>query len=52
MSNEEIVATLKKVIRVDLDNAEQAIKNGDDTRALSEIDDAVRRLKKIIAALS
>jgi hypothetical protein len=38
---------IKRVIRNELDDCERAIKAKDESRALSELDDAVRKLKRI-----
>jgi hypothetical protein len=38
---------IRRVIRRELDDVERAIKANDDRKALSELDDAVRKLKRI-----
>ena len=38
---------IRRVIRRELDDVERAIKAKDDRKALSELDDAVRKLKRI-----
>ncbi len=38
---------IRRVIRNELDDVERAIKADDDRKALNELDDAVRKLKRI-----
>jgi hypothetical protein len=46
-----IAAEIRRVIRNELDDCERAIKNNDEKRALDELDDAVRKLKRIAGQL-
>ena len=47
MSVSNIVSVIEGVIRNELDDCERAIKRNDSRRALSELDDAIRKLKRI-----
>lgn len=47
MSRSDIADAIRRVIRNELDDAERACKSGDTTRTLSEIDDAITKLKRI-----
>jgi hypothetical protein len=47
MSATALAEEIKRVIRNELDDCERAIKNKDDSRALNELDDAIRKLKRI-----
>ncbi|GGD42554.1 hypothetical protein [Aureimonas glaciei] len=51
MSNEEAAMMIQRIIRNELDDCERAIKNDDPQKALSELDDAVRKLKRVVASL-
>jgi hypothetical protein len=42
---------IRRVIRNELDDCERAIKNKDDSRALNELDDAIRKLKRLASQL-
>jgi hypothetical protein len=42
-----LAAEIRRVIRNELDDCERAIKNEDEKRALDELDDAIRKLKRI-----
>jgi len=42
---------IKRIIRGELDDVETHIKNGNEAGALSELDDAVRKLKRLIGSL-
>jgi hypothetical protein len=42
-----LAAEIRRVIRNELDDCERAIKSDDDKRALNELDDAIRKLKRI-----
>ena len=46
-SASSVAAEIERVVRNELDDCERAIKNGDSHRALSELDDAVRKLKRL-----
>ena len=45
--NSLISAEIRRIIRNELDDCERAIKNEDEKRALDELDDAIRKLKRI-----
>jgi hypothetical protein len=47
MSNEDIKEAVRRVIRGELDDCERAIKNKEYPKALSELDDAITKLKRI-----
>lgn len=49
--NAFVAAEIRRVIRNELDDCERAIKNKDERRALDELDDGVRKLKRIAAQL-
>jgi hypothetical protein len=42
-----VASEIRRVIRNELDDCERAIKNNDESRALNELDDAIRKLKRI-----
>jgi len=42
---------LNRIIRGELDDVETHIKRGEQSRALSELDDAVRKLKRLMSSL-
>jgi|HubBroStandDraft_6_1064221.scaffolds.fasta_scaffold7487860_1 hypothetical protein len=46
-----VAAEIGRVIRNELDDCERAIKNNDEKRALDELDDAIRKLKRIASQL-
>lgn len=52
MTPAEAVAEIRRVLRRELDDCERAIRDEDPERALSELDDAVRRLKRIANSLN
>jgi hypothetical protein len=47
MSGNDIAYQIRRVIRGELDDCERAIKSEDLQLALNELDDAVRKLKRI-----
>ena len=47
MSRPDITDAIRRVIHNELDDAERACKSGNSARALSEIDDAITKLKRI-----
>ncbi len=47
MTGEKIAYEIKRIIHNQLEDCERAIKNEDSRRALSEIDDAMRKLKRL-----
>jgi hypothetical protein len=49
MTGEEIASALRRVIRGELDDVERALHRGDVQRALSELDDAITKIKRIAA---
>lgn len=51
MSPTETAEEIRRIIRRELDDVERAIKANDDRKALSELDDAVRKLKRIANSL-
>ncbi len=52
MTPEEAADQIRQIIRHELDDCERAIKANDLTKAASELDDAVRKLKRLAANLS
>lgn len=42
---------INRIIRRELDDVETHIKNGNEAQALSELDDAVRKLKRLMKSL-
>jgi hypothetical protein len=51
MDKDEIVYAINRVIRGELDDCENAIQNDDKEQALSDLEDAVIKLKRIIRAI-
>lgn len=51
MEKAEAAEAIRRVLRNELDDCERAIKANDDRRALSELDDAMTKLKRIMNAL-
>jgi len=47
MTSGEMADAIRRIIRRELDDCERAIKNGDEDRALRELDDAIRKLKRL-----
>jgi hypothetical protein len=47
MSGASIAEEIRRVIRQELDDCERALKNNDIRTALSELDDAVRKLRRL-----
>lgn len=52
MTKAQIAAELKRIVANQLDDCERAIKSGTKTIALNELEDAMRRLKRLAAALA
>jgi hypothetical protein len=51
MEANEIAYAIRRIIRNELDDCERAINANDPNKAKSELDDAVRKLKRIASAL-
>ena len=51
MDASEAAEQIRRVIRVELDDVEIAIKADDKSKALDGLDDAVRKLKRIASGL-
>jgi hypothetical protein len=51
MTNADIAAQIRRIINGELDDCERALKAGDTTRALRELDDAMTRLRRLAAQL-
>ena len=51
MTKTQIASEIRKVVRMQLDDCERAIKTGTRSIALYELEDAARRLQKIATAL-
>ena len=51
MDTSEAAEQIRRVIRVELDDVEITIKADDKSNALDELDDAVRKLKRIASGL-
>jgi hypothetical protein len=52
MDNAEIVERLRKILRQELAECEQAIRSRDPVRALNDLADASRALKSLIRSLA
>jgi hypothetical protein len=50
MEENEISYAIRRLLRRQLDYCERAIKNDDKRRALSELEDAMKKLKRLAAA--
>jgi hypothetical protein len=50
MEKNEISYAIRRLLRRELDDCERAIKNDDKRRALSELEDAMKKLKRLAAA--
>lgn len=50
MDKEEIRETIRRVLRRELDDCERALNGGDIDTARSELDGAIRKLKRLINA--
>ncbi|ESW95642.1 hypothetical protein X769_28230 [Mesorhizobium sp. LSJC268A00] len=46
-SASSVASEIERVVRNELDDCERAIKSDNKTRALSEVDDAMRKLKRL-----
>ena len=51
MTKVQIAAEIKRIVQNQLDDCERAIKAGTKTVALNELEDAVRKLKRLAALL-
>ncbi len=51
MTKSQIAAEIRKIVKMQLDDCERAIKAGTKSIALFELEDAARRLQKIAALL-
>lgn len=51
MSKTQLAAEIRKIVKMQLDDCERAIKAGTKSIALFELEDAARRLQKIAALL-
>ena len=51
MSKNQLAAEIRKIVKMQLDDCERAIKAGTRSIALYELEDASRRLQKIAALL-
>lgn len=51
MTKSQLAAEIRKIVRMQLDDCERAIKAGTRSIALYELEDAARRLQKIAAVL-
>jgi hypothetical protein len=52
MTKAQISAEINRIVRIQLDDCERAIKAGTKTIALKELEDAARQLKRLAAALA
>lgn len=52
MNNLELANQIKRVIRNQLDDCDRALSSGNITRAKSELDDAVTKLKRLARHLT
>ncbi|MGO7541857.1 hypothetical protein ACC680_25095 [Rhizobium ruizarguesonis] len=51
MDKGEIKETLRQVLRRELDDCESALRDKDVDRAASELDDAIRKLKRLMNSI-
>ena len=51
MTKAQIAAALQTIVRLQLDDCKRAIKNGTNTIALNELEDAIRQLKLLAKRL-